>query len=44
MKALGLKYEFRNAKDSDKTHWSNTDVVDRDSDSLDDEDKEVYAA
>jgi hypothetical protein len=39
-----LEYKFKNSIDTYKTHRSNTDVVDCESDSLDDEEKEVYAA
>jgi len=44
MRALGLEFRLKEAKDTYKTHQSNTHVVDHDSDNLDDEEKVVYAA
>jgi hypothetical protein len=44
MRVLGLGFRLKEAKDAYKTHLSITHVVDRDSDSMDDEEKEVYAA
>jgi hypothetical protein len=44
VRALSLEYKFKNSKDTYITHWSNTHVVDCESDSSDDEEKEVYAA
>jgi len=44
MRAIGLEFKFKNAKDTFKPHRSNTHVVDHDSDCSDDEGKEVYAA
>ena len=44
MRAIGLEFKFKNAKDSFKPHRSNTHVVENDSDCSDDEEKEVYAA
>ena len=40
----GLEFRLKEAKDTYKTHRSNTHVVDHDSVSLDDEEKGVYAA
>ena len=44
MKVLGLEFKLKNAKDTYKTHRSNTHVVDHDYDRLDNEGKEVYTA
>jgi len=44
MRVLGLEFRLKEAKDTYKTHRSNTHVVDHDSDNLDDEEKVVYAA
>ena len=44
IKALNLEYEFKNVKDTYKTHHSNTQIVEFDSDTSDDVEKEVYAA
>ena len=44
MKVLGLEFKLKNAKDTYKTHRSNRHLLDHDSDSSDDEGKEVYAA
>jgi len=43
MKVLGLEFKLKNAKDTYKTHRFNTHLLDHDSDSSDDEGKEVYA-
>ena len=43
MRVLGLEFRLKEAKDTYKTHQSNTHVVDHDSDNSDDEEKEVYA-
>ena len=43
VKALGQEAKFRKGKDTYKSHRSNTPIVEYDSDSLHDEDKEVYA-
>ena len=43
-KALSQETRFQKEKDTYKSHHSNTHVVEYDSDSSDDEDKEVYAA
>ena len=43
MEVLGLKYKLKNAKETYKPHQSNTHILDHDSDSSDDESKEVYA-
>ena len=43
VRGLSLDYKCKNAKESYKTHRSNTHVVDHDSDCSDDEGKEVYA-
>ena len=43
VRALGQETKFRKEKDTYKSHRSNTHIVEYDSDSLDDEDKEVYA-
>jgi hypothetical protein len=42
VRALNQELKFENAKDTYKTHWSNTHIVDCESDSSDDEEKEVY--
>ena len=39
-----MSQEFKNSKDAYKPHRSNTHVVENDSDSSSDDDKEVYAA
>jgi len=44
MKVLCLEFMVKNAKDTYKPHRSNTHLLDHDSDSSDDESKEVYAA
>jgi hypothetical protein len=44
VRALSLQYKFKNSKDTYKTHRSNTHVVDCESNSSDDKEKEVYAA
>ena len=44
VKVMGLEFKLKNAKDTFKPHRSNTHIIDRDSDSSDDENKEVYAA
>ena len=44
IKALNQEYKFKNAKDTYKTHYSNTHIVEFDSDTSDDVEKEVYAA
>jgi len=41
---LGLEFKLKNVKDTYKPHQSNTHLLDHDSDSSDDESKEVYAA
>jgi hypothetical protein len=41
VRALSLEYNFKNTKDAYKTHRSNTHVVDYESNSSDDEEKEV---
>ena len=43
MRAIGLEFKFKNAKDSFKPQRSNTHVVENDSDCSDDEEKGVYA-
>ena len=43
MKAVGLEFKHKNAKDAYKTHQSNSHVVDHDSNSSDGEEKEVLA-
>ena len=43
MRALSQETKFRKEKDTYKFHRSNTHFVEYDSDSSDDEDKEVYA-
>jgi len=44
IKVLVLEFKLNNAKDTYKPHRSNTHLLDHDSDSSDDESKEVYAA
>ena len=44
IKVLVLEFKLKNAKDTYKPHRSNTHILDHDSDSSDDESKEVYAA
>jgi len=44
MHGIGVEFKYKNSKDSFKPHWSNTHVVENDSDCSDDEDKGVYAA
>ena len=44
LRALNQEYRFQTAKDTYKTHHSNIHVVDYDSDSSGDNDKEVYTA
>ena len=44
MRVLGLEFRLKEAKDTYKTHRSNTHVVENDSDCSDDEEKGVYAA
>ena len=44
VKVMGLEFKLKNAKDTFKPHRSNTHIVDHDSDSSDDDSKEVYAA
>ena len=39
-----LEFKLKNAKDTFKPHRSNTHILDYDSDSSDDDSKEVYAA
>ena len=39
MRAIGLEFKFKNAKDSFKPHRSNTHIVEHDSDCSDDEEK-----
>ena len=43
MRAIGLEFKFKNAKDSFKPQRSNTHVVENDSNCSDDEEKGVYA-
>ena len=43
VRALGQEAKFKKEKDTYKSHRSNTHIVEYDSDSSDDEDKEVYA-
>ena len=43
-KLEGFEFKLKNAKDTYKTHRSNRHLLDHDSDSSDDEGKEVYAA
>ena len=42
LRAMSQETKFKNSKDAYKPHRSNTHVVEYDSDSLSDEDKEVY--
>ena len=44
VRALGQEAKFKKEKDTYKSDRSNTHIVEYDSDSSDDEDKEVYAA
>ena len=44
VKVMGLEVKLKNAKDTFKPHRSNTHILEHDSDSSDDENKEVYAA
>ena len=44
MRAIGTEFKYKNSKDTFKPHRSNTHVLDHDSDSSDDDSKEVYAA
>ena len=44
IKVLVLEFKLKNAKDTYKPHRSNTHLLDHDSDSSDDESKEMYAA
>ena len=44
IKVLDLEFKLKNAKDTYKPHRSNTHLLVHDSDSSDDESKEVYAA
>jgi hypothetical protein len=44
LRAMNQEYKFKNSKDAYKTHRSNIHVVEYDSDSLSDEDKEIYTA
>ena len=44
IKVICLEFKLKNAKDTFKPHRSNTHIIDCDSDSSDDENKEVYAA
>ena len=41
---MGLEFKLKNAKDTFKPHRSNTHILDHNSDSSDDDSKEVYAA
>ena len=43
IKALNQEYKFKNAEDTYKTHCSNTHVIEYESNTSDDEEKEVYA-
>ena len=43
MRVLDFEFRLQETKDSYKTHWSNTHVVDHDSGSSNGEEKEVYA-
>ena len=43
-RALSQETKFKKEKDTYKSHRSNTHIVEYDSDSSDDEDKEIYAA
>ena len=44
VKVMGLEFKLNNAKGTFKPHRSNTHILDHDSDSSDDKNKEVYAA
>ena len=44
LQAMNQEYKIKNSKDAYKSHRSNTHVVEYDSDSLSDEDNEVYTA
>ena len=44
LQVMGLEFKLKNAKDTFKPHRSNTHILDHDSDGLDDDSKEVYAA
>jgi len=44
MRAIGTEFKYKNLKDTFKPHRSNTHVLDHDSNSSDDDSKEVYAA
>ena len=44
VKVMGLEVKLKNAKDTFKPHRSNTHILDHDSDSSDDDSKEVYVA
>ena len=44
VKVMGLDFKLKNDKDTFRPHQSNTHILDHDSDSSDDESKEVYAA
>ena len=44
VKVMGLEFKLKNAKDTFKPRRSNTHILDHDSDSSDDDSKEVYAA
>ena len=43
VKVMGLEFKLKNAKDTFKPYRSNTHILDHDSDSSDDDNKEVYA-
>jgi len=42
VKVMALEFKLKNAKDNFKPHRSNTHILDHDSDSSDDENKELY--
>ena len=44
LRAMNLEYKIKNSKDAYKSHWSNTHIVEYDSDSSNDEDNEDYTA
>ena len=44
MRAIGVEFKYKTSKDTFKPHRSNTHVLDHDSNSSDDDSKEVYAA
>ena len=44
LRAMNQEYKIKNSKDAYKPHWSNTHVVEYDSDSSANEDNEVYTA